>query len=591
MAAQGWDKKLFGHVRESTNQYAAWKGAGSDDHYTEYKPFSVVEIVCCFGLLLRNGVNPYPQMDLMFADPDMSFVWGDRRARKALPGIGCGGPARRFNQFRSFCHIQSVSPLEWTVTDPVTGEFKKINFTNAGPLIKLEPMLSYCRYKWGKCWLPGKNLSLDEMTMGFKGRSSMVTRIKYKKEGDGFQCDCICEDGYCITFWFRCDNPPVPVPKDVSDRDSRCAWLVDQLPGKWYRLFMDNLFTSWKFGVMLANRQCLFAGTCQTADWRGMHSEVVQKEAKGTGALEKARGTLLASVRADGIAENCEVICASYYDENATKPFHMMTNIVEGVEVIEIKRKCFSTSTMKHFYVTIMRLNIADLYNGNMNSVDIADQLRNNYRPDGLWLRNHKWWWSIMLWCLGQAVTNAYCDYKRVCELEGAKAMTHLAFQVMVAEAWCLSPMIILDEEKASAPTIHTTPAPRAEQSQEKASGAGASRGASSGAQDKESKERGGYLSKERLAEMASSYKLNPGRHQLDEMKSYKREYEGGVVTLTEWTPKCQVCNKGLCTHAIEKGTVGKRCQKSAIMCCTGCNVLVCSAFCWKVLHGYAEGE
>jgi hypothetical protein len=169
--------------------------------------------------------------------------------------------------------------------------------------------------------------------------------------------------------------------------------------------------------------------------------------------------------------------------------------------------------------------------------------------------------------------------------------MTHLAFQVMVAEAWCLSPMIILDEEKASAPTIHTTPAPRAEQSQEKASGAGASRGASSGAQDKESKERGGYLSKERLAEMASSYKLNPGRHQLDEMKSYKREYEGGVVTLTEWTPKCQVCNKGLCTHAIEKGTVGKRCQKSAIMCCTGCNVLVCSAFCWKVLHGYAEGE
>ena len=44
-------------------------------------------------------------------------------------------------------------------------------------------------------WLaPGKMLSLDEMTMGFKGRCAMVTRIKYKKEGDGFQCDCICED-------------------------------------------------------------------------------------------------------------------------------------------------------------------------------------------------------------------------------------------------------------------------------------------------------------------------------------------------------------------------------------------------------------
>ena len=46
---------------------------------------------------------------------------------------------------------------------------------------------------------------------------------------------------------------------------------------------------------------------------------------------------------------------------------------------------------MKHFYVTIKRLSLADLYNKNMNSVDLADQLRNNYRPDGLWLRNRKW--------------------------------------------------------------------------------------------------------------------------------------------------------------------------------------------------------
>ena len=45
---------------------------------------------------------------------------------------------------------------------------------------------------------PGhKHLSLDEMTMGFKGRCAMVTRIKCTPEGDGFQCDCICADGYC----------------------------------------------------------------------------------------------------------------------------------------------------------------------------------------------------------------------------------------------------------------------------------------------------------------------------------------------------------------------------------------------------------
>lgn len=175
VAAMGWDKTLFGFIRESTNEYAAAKGAGSSDHYPEYKSFSVAEIVCCFGLLLRNGLNPYPQMDLMFEDPSMSFVWGDERARKALPGLGCGGPARRFNQFRSFCHVQAKDPDGWKVTDAQTGEFKKQPFLSKGPLNKLEPMLSYCRFKWGKCWLPGKNLSLDEMTMGFKGCCAMVT--------------------------------------------------------------------------------------------------------------------------------------------------------------------------------------------------------------------------------------------------------------------------------------------------------------------------------------------------------------------------------------------------------------------------------
>ena len=69
----------------------------------------------------------------------MSFVWGDERARKALPGVGCGGPARRFNQFRSFCHVQSYSPNKksgqyvWTVTDASTGSSRIFRWRPLGP--------------------------------------------------------------------------------------------------------------------------------------------------------------------------------------------------------------------------------------------------------------------------------------------------------------------------------------------------------------------------------------------------------------------------------------------------------------------------
>ena len=55
-----------------------------------------------------------------------------------------------------------------------------------------------------------------------EGAPAFVTRIKHKKEGDGFQCDAIAEDGYTITFWFRCDKLPCTPEAGVSDRDTRC---------------------------------------------------------------------------------------------------------------------------------------------------------------------------------------------------------------------------------------------------------------------------------------------------------------------------------------------------------------------------------
>jgi len=54
----------------------------------------------------------------------------------------------------------------------------------------------------------------------------------------------------------------------------------------------------------------------------------------------------------------CEVICCSYYDD---KPFHMMGNTSDGISVIEWHRKCFNSTTQRHFYVIVKRLSLADL--------------------------------------------------------------------------------------------------------------------------------------------------------------------------------------------------------------------------------------
>ena len=79
----GFDSKELQHMRNASNEYAYSCGAGAEDHYKEWKPFSDAEIVKGVGLLLRQGVAPSPQGDLLFDDPRDCFIFGDYRGALA----------------------------------------------------------------------------------------------------------------------------------------------------------------------------------------------------------------------------------------------------------------------------------------------------------------------------------------------------------------------------------------------------------------------------------------------------------------------------------------------------------------------------
>lgn len=85
-----------------------------------------------------------------------------------------------------------------------------------------------------------------------------------------------------------------------------------------------------------------------------------------------------------------------------------------------------------------LRLNMNDGYNVDMGHVDVADQLRGNYRMDR-WQRQYKWWWSIWLWGFGVLLVNAYVYYKKVMEESGVPKkewLTQYQFRKAVALAW-----------------------------------------------------------------------------------------------------------------------------------------------------------
>ena len=62
-----------------------------------------------------------------------------------------------------------------------------------------------------------------------------------------------------------------------------------------------------------------------------------------------------------------------------------------------------------------------------MEDVDVAYQLRNNYRFDH-WLRKRKWWWYIIFWDIGVILVNAYIVYRRV-NLEAGVSKSDLLLQ------------------------------------------------------------------------------------------------------------------------------------------------------------------
>ena len=103
-----------------------------------------------------------------------------------------------------------------------------------------------------------------------------------------------------------------------------------------------------------------------------------------------------------------------------------------------ISKNVYNVDTGLVEEMVFLRLNEIDSYNNNMGDVDLADQLRGSYRID-FWLRNRKWWWSIMFWAIGVILTNAYIVYKKVNEEFGVskhKIMSQHDFRRQVAIAW-----------------------------------------------------------------------------------------------------------------------------------------------------------
>ena len=173
-----------------------------------------------------------------------------------------------------------------------------------------------------RAWQLGCDISGDEQTIGFQGHHADKLRITYKPEGDGFQCDAICDAGYTWTFFFR--NMPAPqkwIHLGYSPLHSRILAMFDQLEEKNHNCWFDNLYLSAKFAkASFTHKNKVHISGPTRKCGRGLPQCVLQEEKMSPSEIHQVRGTVKAAVL-EGDSEMPDLVAVSYYDQ---KPVHYM---------------------------------------------------------------------------------------------------------------------------------------------------------------------------------------------------------------------------------------------------------------------------
>ena len=218
-----------------------------------------------------------------------------------------------------------------------------------------------------------------------------------------------------------------------------------------------TLFNSQKLYTALYQAETLAHGVSRTHG-RGFPPLIIQLEVKNKNEAERLRGTTKAA-RLVNSTKCPDLLAVSVYD---TKPVHLLSTAADCVEWKTLERKVWSTRESRKIMMKYLRLGMIDDYNNNMNSVDMADQLRGSYRPDR-WMRNRKWWWSFLIWGIGVAGVNAYLIYESIYDEEAKKKkgympkrwshirfLEELAYDLLFPEATKQHLKTILETENAS---------------------------------------------------------------------------------------------------------------------------------------------
>ena len=248
----------------------------------------------------------------------------------------------------------------------------------------IEPFVDSLCKRFNKVFSPFRQLSIDEMVVGYKGRwqykqFNASKPEKYHIKSFGL-VDSTCGYVLQILTYFGANTSYHP---DCDPDSGMAIRIFDTLLkdlGTGYHIYADRWYTTRALVDHLTAKNLYYTGTLQT-------NRKLPPELK-TRKLQHMDSKFYKTT-------DKKLLCLSFKDKKAKKPVHMVSNN-STVETVQVRGK--TKPTMVHEY------------NQFMNGCDRADQ---NFGYYGLHTRkSKKWWKKIYFWALEIVHINAFTLYK-----------------------------------------------------------------------------------------------------------------------------------------------------------------------------------
>uniref|UniRef100_A0A8C9YGA1 PiggyBac transposable element-derived protein domain-containing protein n=1 Tax=Sander lucioperca TaxID=283035 RepID=A0A8C9YGA1_SANLU len=362
---------FWSHITMETNRYAH-QYLGSHElmpssRFHEWYDVTVPEMKAFLSLHLSMGLVHKSEIEDYWAEFWPTFT----------PGFGKVMSRNRFEIILSFFHFAN------------NDEYVERGQPGYDRLFKVRPIIDLIIPRFSDVYGPRKQLSLDEMTIAFKGKSTLKMYNPNKPDKYGYTAFVLSEakSGYVLQ-WSLYTGQHGDEVTDLGATHVLVRQLMAQHKGKGHELYMDSYYTSPAVANELANEETGLCGTV-SSQRRGMPKALRKTE------LPLARGDDPVFMR------HGKMLACAWHD---VKRFHLLSTLHGNSCVWKRIRSKHTDSGFRD----INRPVCVDRYNSFMGGVDTADQRMKTYLFPH---RSKKWYNRIVNAILSITMVNAHIIY------------------------------------------------------------------------------------------------------------------------------------------------------------------------------------